>query len=217
MLSGRLINRKRIFYSVIFLILILVSVTTCRNAGTWLVKKDPPAHADALVLLMGSIPDRVLEASDLYKAGLTDRVVIVEESMGAYRELEARGAHIISNTQQCRNAAIALGIPSESIVVLPGDACSTQQEAIIIRDYIKNRNGIDTILLVTSSDHTRRASMIFEKAFEKSGMQVVVYSCPSKYSKYNGKGWWKQKEGIQVVLFESVKIANFLFIEKYRL
>lgn len=216
-MAGNFFNRNRIIYSGIFLFFILVSATTCRNAGKWLVKKDNPVQADALVILMGSIPDRVLEASDLYKAGFADRVVIVEESMGAYRELEARGAHIISNTQQCRNAAIALGIPSENIVVLPGDARSTQQEAIIIREFLKARPGIDTILLVTSSDHTRRAFMIFEKAFEKSGMHIVVYSCPSKYSNFNGKGWWKRKESIQVVLFESVKIVNFLFIEKYRL
>lgn len=216
-MTGRILNRNRIIYSGIFLIFILVSVTTCRNAGTWLIKKDNPVRADALVILMGSIPDRILEAADLYKAGLADRVVIVEESMGAYRELETRGAHIISNTQQCRNAAIALGIPSENIIVLPGDARSTQQEAIKVREYMKARPGIDTILLVTSSNHTRRASMLFEKAFNKSGMQIVVYSCPSKYSNFNGKGWWKQKENIQVVLFEYIKIANFLFIEKYRL
>jgi uncharacterized SAM-binding protein YcdF (DUF218 family) len=216
-LTGGFINRNRIIYSGIFLFFILVSATTCRNAGKWLVKNDNPVHADALVILMGSIPDRVLETTDLYKAGFADRVVIVEESMGAYRELEARGAHIISNTQQCRNAAIALGIPEESIVVLPGDARSTQQEAIIVREFLKARPGIDTILLVSSSNHTRRASMIFEKALEKSGMQVVVYSCPSKYSNFNGKGWWRRKESIQVVLFEYIKIVNFLFIERYRL
>ncbi|MHC1775873.1 MAG: YdcF family protein [Lentimicrobium sp.] len=216
-MTGRFINRNRIFYSGFFLIFILLSVTTCRNAGTWLIKKDTPVCAEALVILMGSIPDRVLEASDIYKAGLTDRVVIVEESMGAYRELEARGVRIISNTQQCRNAAIQLGVPSENIVVLPGDARSTQHEVMIVREYLKVWPGIDTILLVTSSDHTRRASMLFEKAFEKSGMQIVVYTCPSKYSNFKGEGWWKQKESIQVVLFEYIKIANFLFIEKYRL
>jgi uncharacterized SAM-binding protein YcdF (DUF218 family) len=213
----RFISRNRILYSGIFLIFILLSVTTCRHAGTWLIKKDTPVHADAMVMLMGSIPDRILETSDLYNAGFADKVIVVEENMGAYHELEKRGAHIISNTQQCRNAAIALGIPSENIVLLPGDARSTQHEALIVREYMKAWPGIDTILLVTSSDHTRRASMVFEKAFEKSGMQIVVYSCPSKYSNFEGKGWWKQKESIQVVLLEYIKIANFLFIEKYRL
>lgn len=216
-MTGKFFNRNRIIYSGIFLIFILGSVTTCRNAGTWLVKRDTPVRADALIMLMGSIPDRVLEASDLYHAGYADKVIIVEESMGAYHVLEARGAHIISNTQQCRNASIALGIPEESIVVLPGDARSTQQEAIIVREYMKARPGIDTILLVTSSNHTRRASMIFEKAFKKSGMQIVVYACPSKYSKFNVEGWWKRKEGIQVVLFEYVKMINFWLLEKHRL
>ena len=107
--------------------------------------------------------------------------------------------------------------PADSITVLPGDACSTQDEALIVRKYIENTPGIRTVTLVTSSDHTRRASMIFKKAFKKAGMPVTLYSCASKYSSYTGIGWWKYKEDIQTVLMEYLKMVDYLLIDQFRL
>ncbi len=196
------------------LIIFIGSVSTCRKAGTWLVKKDKPVHADAIVMLMGSIPDRVLATSDLYNAGFADHLILVEENMGAYRELRDRGAIIISNTQQCRNAAISLGIPADHITVLPGDARSTQEEAVIVREYLKTRSDIDTVLLVTSTYHSRRADMIFKRAIKNAEMRIVLYTYPGNYSRFSGNGWWRGKESIQKVLTEYVKMANFLLLEK---
>jgi uncharacterized SAM-binding protein YcdF (DUF218 family) len=210
-------KKKTAILATILLLLAIGILLLIRNAGTYLVKSDTLHPADAMVMLMGSIPDRVLQTADLYQQHQATKLIIVQESMGPYRQLEARGASIISSTQQCRNAAVALGIPADSIIILPGDARSTQQEATIIREYLKTQPGIDTITLVTSSDHTRRASMIFEKAFRKQGMNIVVQSSPSKYSSYTGIGWWKNKEGIQTVLMEYLKMGNFWLFEGKRL
>ena len=166
---------------------------------------------------MGNIPDRVLQAADLYNRGVADKVIIVEESMGAFKKLEERGVHIISNTMQARNAAVSLGIPADSIIILPGFARSTQEEAIIIREYLAKANGIDTLLLISSAPHTRRASLIFRKAFEANANKVLVCSSPSKYSGYTGKGWWKNKEGIQTVVMEYLKMGNFWIFEGRKL
>lgn len=192
----------------------MLLVTTCNRAGTWLVKQDAPVHADAMVVLMGSIGDRVLQAADLYQQKLAGKLIIVEENMSAYSALEARGAHIVSNSTQARGAAIALGIPADSIEILPGNARSTQQEALIIRDYLRNQSGIDTLLLVTSSPHTRRSSIIFTTAFNKAGLPVVVSCSPSLYTHYTGKGWWKHKEEIQAVLSEYIKLVNFWLFDR---
>jgi hypothetical protein len=48
-----------------------------------------------MVILMGSISDRVLQAENVYKKGLADEIIIVEESMGAYKALNAKGVQII--------------------------------------------------------------------------------------------------------------------------
>jgi len=206
--------KTKVTFSILAIVLIAL-LLLFRGAGTWLVKSDPPVHADAMVMLMGGIaPDRILESADHYNSGLAGRLLIVQESMGAYSALEKRGAHIISNTEQTVSAAMALGIPADSILVLPGDARSTQTEAIIIRDYLKNSRGIDTLTLITSADHSRRAFLIFSKALRKAGLPVVVLSNPSRYSGFNPRGWWKRKEDTQAVVMEWVKLANYWLIDK---
>ena len=188
--------KSRIFFFIILFVLITLYIGGCRRAGAWLVKENVPEHADAMVLLMGNFPDRVLQAVDLFKEGKADRLLIVEESMGPFRALEARGADIISNTEQARNSAIALGIPADSITLLPGDARSTQDEAIVVRDYLVERNNIDTILLVSSAAHMRRASMIFKAALKNNYHPVFIGWSPSAYSDFNAAKWWRDKEGI---------------------
>jgi uncharacterized SAM-binding protein YcdF (DUF218 family) len=190
---------------------------SCRKAGTWLVMKDNPVHADAIVILMGSISDRILQATDLYKQGSAREVIIVEESMGAYRALEERGVQIISNTRQVRDALVTLGIPADGITTLQGDATSTQMEAMIIKEYISDKPGIDTIIIVSSADHTRRASMIFNAAFRNVEEPVTILCSPSAYTNFDAEKWWRGKEGIQVVVSEYVKIANFLLFERRKL
>jgi uncharacterized SAM-binding protein YcdF (DUF218 family) len=209
--------KSRIFIFGVLFIIIISYVGSCRKAGQWLVKEDEPVNADAIVILMGTIPDRVLQTADLYKQGLARKVIIVEASMGAYKALKVRGAHIISNTEQVRNALVAIGIPADSIIILPGDATSTQMEAMIIREYLKNKPVIDTILLVSSAQHTRRASMIFKTAFRNSEKPVYILCSPSTYTNFDAKNWWRSKEGIQTVLMEYVKMANFVLFDRREL
>jgi len=210
--------RLRIIYIGTLLILIILYIGGCRNAGNWLVKKDKPLHADAMVVLMGSIPDRVLQAADIYNEGLTQKVIMVEAGQsGNERELKERGAKVSNRTRQSRKIEISLGIPADSIVILPGGATSTQMEAIIVREYIKQEPGLDTLLLVTSSYHTRRASMIFRSAFSKAGIPVHIIFIPSKYSNFNGDNWWKSKDAIEIIFMEYIKIVNFIVLEKWKL
>lgn len=214
----QVVRIKRFFWPLGILLLVAVlSVTGCRNTGRWLAREDLPPHADALVLLMGSFPERVLQAADLYHKGLSDTLIIVNESMGAYRLLKERGINIISNTEQARSSAIALGIPAENIVLLPGEARSTLDEAIAVRNYIRGRPWMDTLILVSSPAHMRRAGMIFRTVFRKSGIEVSVGTSPSSWSSFNPDKWWHRKEDAQQVLSEWIKICSFVFFEKGRI
>ena len=207
----------RIIFFAGFALLLAVYVGGCRRAGGWLVKKDMPEHADAMVLLMGNFPERVLQAADLYQAGKAERLIIVEESMGAYRGLEERGVSIISKTAQARDAATSLGMPGDCITVLPGDARSTLTEAVIVREYLARNPDIDTLILVSSPSHMRRASLIFRKTLSDLDRQIYVGCSPSAYSDFNTGKWWRQKEDIQDVVSEYLKIVSFVIIERKNL
>jgi uncharacterized SAM-binding protein YcdF (DUF218 family) len=195
-------------------VILLLAVGSCRKAGTWLVKDDQVKHADVMVMLTGSISDRVLQTADLYSEGVAARVWIVEEAMGANRILEERGVDLISNSTQVKNALISLGIPSDSILILPGDAASTRMEAEIVRSYLLTQKGMETLLLVTSADHTRRAYKIFNAAFKNLEEGPVVYCSASKYTNFHPEKWWRSKEDIQDVLKEYLKLLNFALFEK---
>jgi len=212
-----------VFNSKTTFLLVLVALSAayiggCRRAGTWLVKESVPSHADALVLLMGNFTDRVLKTADLYRSGIADRVIIAEESMGGYKGLTDRGVKIISHTSQAVRSLVALGVPADSITILRGDARSTLDEAVIVRDYIGTNPGLDTLILVSSPYHLRRSSVIFGKAFKEAGLTVFTGTSGSgTYTGFDADRWWRSKEDIQHVLTEVIKIGSFVTVEGRRL
>jgi uncharacterized SAM-binding protein YcdF (DUF218 family) len=210
------VKSRFVFFGVL-IALVLLYAGLCSRAGIWLTRDDKPEHADALVLLTGGIADRVLQVADLYGEGVAPRVIIVTEGMGAYRALNERGVEIIGNTVQVRDALTRLGVPADSILVLPGDARSTMNEATAISRYLGSDQRIDTLVLVSSSYHMRRAGMIFETVFRESGREVTVLCSPSDYTNFRARGWWKHKEEIQAALPEFIKIGSFRFLERWRL
>lgn len=198
-------------------VILLLAVGSCRKAGTRLVKEDLPAHADVMVLLMGSFSERVLQTADLYHAQVAGKVWIVEEGMGASGVLEERGVQIVTNSTQASNALVTLGIPADSITILPGNAISTLMEAKAVRDHLSGGKGIDTLLLVTSSDHTLRARKIFEAAFLPLEHAPALYSSPSAYSRFHPDTWWRNRNDIQEVLMEYLKLVDFYLFERREL
>ncbi len=196
------------------LVILLLAVGGCRKAGTWLVNTDEPEHADVMVMLMGNIADRVLQTADLYHEKVAGKVWIVKAGMGADSILEERGVQIINYSMRARYALIDLGIPADSIVILPGDATSTRMEAEITRDYLVTQTGIDTLLLVSSASHTRRAYMIFKATFTPFQEPVALYCSPSSYLKFHAGKWWRRRNDIEDVLIEYLKLANFYLFER---
>src|SRR5438876_1073297 len=90
------------------------------GAGRLLVVADPlPPRADAIVILAGSVPDRTLEAADLYRAGLAPRVVVTRERLPrGQATLRARGVRLPEGDELTVTALHELGVPPAAIVIL---------------------------------------------------------------------------------------------------
>lgn len=211
--------KSKIYISSILLVLIIfICAGTFQRAGLWLLKKDNPEHADALVILMGSVSDRVQEAADLYKQNVIGKILIVGPDEITSIAHEEGDTNITNNSQQSLSDLVAMGIPPDSVIILPGYANRrTLTEAMIIREYCENKTGIDTLILVSSSHHMRRASMIFKSVFSSAGQPVVIFCSPSRYSEFNAEKWWRTKEGTHIVFTEYLKMAYFLLIDKWKL
>ena len=210
-------RRSRIVLLIVIFVAVMVFMGGCRKAGIWLVKDDHPGQADVMVMLMGSIPDRVLQVADLFDRGISGRILMVEESMGDYRSLEERGVQVVKNSARAGKALVDLGIPEERILIIPGETVSTQEEAIQTRDYLGTHTEIKSVLLVSSSSHMRRASIIFTSAFKQMENPVTVYSSPSSYTKFNPTKWWRHREDIQHVVMEYMKMGSFQLFDRRKL
>ncbi len=203
---------------ILFAFFIFVSVFLMPNLGQWLVDEDDLQESDIIVVLMGSVPDRILQAVDIYNARYSDKIVFANSYRVDYDIFVERGAEIPPGSAQLSKiAAIDLGVPEENILILEGNAKSTQDEALIIREYIRNNRAIESIILVTSKFHSGRSKKIFRKALNGLDRKINIYSSPSKYDPSNINQWWKDREDINWVVLEYLKLVNFYFWEQFLL
>jgi len=196
---------------------IFLSIFIVPNLGQWLVVIDELPESDIIVVLMGSVYDRILEAADLYNEGYSDRIVLINSYIVAKDIIISRGIKVYGDTLISKMAAIDLGILEEDIIVLDGNSRSTQDEALTIREYIRNNKEIESIILVTSKYHSGRAKKIFKKALSVLDREIDIYSSPSKYDPFNVNQWWKDREDIKWVVLEYLKLVNFYFREQFLL
>jgi uncharacterized SAM-binding protein YcdF (DUF218 family) len=215
MFTGKRITTILLILLVFF---IFVSVFLIPNLGKWLVAEDDLQASDMIVVLTGSVPDRILQAVDIYNERYSDKLVLVNSYRVDNDIFVERGVEIPpGNAQLSKMAAIDLGVPEENILILEGDAKSTQDEALIIREYIRNNRAIESIILVTSKYHSGRSKKIFRKALSSLDREISIYSSPSKYDPFNVNQWWRDREDIKLVVLEYLKLANFYFREQFLL
>lgn len=196
------------------LLLALAMLPLLRAAGHFLIEEEPPRHADAIVVLTGSYPDRILEAVALYKEGWAPRIVLCREPENAgFRRLRELGVSVPRLYELNRAVAEQLGVPAAAISVLERPAGSTYTEAIVLLEEALAR-GWTSILLVTSKYHTRRAAMIYR--FLAAG-RVEIIPRPARDDDFQPDGWWRDRASTRRVVIEFQKLLTFQLIDRWRL
>lgn len=186
------------------------------TAGKWLVRDDGSVHADVIVMLTGSLTDRILHVSDLYISGKANKVLFVKSGINHYQELTERGVKMTSSSDLIFFALQDLGVAERDITILDGNAQSTFEEAYAVRDYLLLNSDFDSIIIVSALHHTKRASMIFNRILKDIDPPIQIFYSPSPYSDFQPFRWWLTREDIQKVILEYMKIADYLFIERWK-
>lgn len=182
-------------------------------AGHFLVVSDPLQPADAIVVLSGSIPDRILEAVDLYQEGLAKRLVLTKEGpLPGLQAMRLKGAHLPEHHEMNISVAEQLGVPRQAIELITTPAWSTLTEAHAIVAYLKAA-GIRRAILVTSKGHTRRARMTYRPLAEPE-LEVLIR--PSRYDPYDPDAWWQRRPYIRRVVIEYLKLFNYLLFDRWK-
>ena len=196
-------------------VLAALAAVALLGAGRVLVVADPlPPRADAIVILAGSVPDRTLEATDLYRAGLAPRVVVTRERLPrGQAALRARGVRLPEGDELTVRALHELGVPPGAIVVLRRRAASTESEARTIARWACAHR-LRRFIVVTSRAHSRRARLILRQAL---GAGIALAMRPSRYDAFAPARWWHVRRDAKLVLSEYQKLTNYLLTERWKI
>jgi uncharacterized SAM-binding protein YcdF (DUF218 family) len=156
---------------------------------------SPCAPVDAIVAVSGGDTNaRTDEAIALYKKGWSDKLIF----SGAAQDKTGP-----SNAAAMQLRALNAGVP-ESAIFLDEYSETTRQNAVNTVNIFTSEN-IDSIILVTSGYHQRRASLEFEKRAEN----VVVLNHPVTTDRDWSVWWWTNPRGWTLAISEIFKIIAF--------
>lgn len=189
--------------------LILFREPLLARAGNALVASDPLREADAIVVLMGSVPDRIVHGAELYKEGYSRRLVMVRtKEYEAYDIMEELDLDIPGLVDINKDIALQLGVPQKDIIVLDHGSDSTFDEAVAVKDYLEANNKT-TVIVVTSKYHSARAKETFARV---TGNDFEIILSPSPYDPFDPDQWWKHRAHARSLFFEYLKLINlYLF------
>jgi len=212
-------NNKRAYYLALFILLIILCLFLFRNrylpyAGNFLVVEDSLEKADAIFVFGGSIPNRIIEAVDIYNQGFAPLIIISKypKSEG-YKYLEEKGITYPEGHDINKSIALSLEIPENSIMITNYRAGSTFEELMLLNEYCLENN-IKKIILVSTKSHTKRISKIFSDIAGDKIKGIVRYT---KYDNYNPDKWWKDRHSLRQTLFEYQKLLYHLVVDKKKI
>ncbi len=193
--------------------LTVVAIAAVLAAGRFLVVSDPlPSRADAIVILAGSVPDRVLEAADLYHMGAAPRVVVTRERLHrGDAALRARGVRLPEGDELTVTALERLGVPPAAIVRLERRAASTEGESATIARWACSHH-LAHLVVVTSRFHARRARLILAQSL---GPRVALTLHPTRYDAFSARHWWRNRRDAKFVLAEYERLAHYWLRERW--
>jgi uncharacterized SAM-binding protein YcdF (DUF218 family) len=166
--------------------LVVVGIVLVFTAPRWLPVQDPLRDCHALVVLNGDPPFRVEEAARLYHGSRGREVWLTNDPSSSDQMGDA-------GTRSNARRLVELGVPSPSILVVPGAARGTQAEVAAVVAELRRR-GFGCAIVITSPLHTRRTKMTWQRHVGDSPHLIVRHPSDSNYV-----GWdnvWRELRGI---------------------
>jgi uncharacterized SAM-binding protein YcdF (DUF218 family) len=173
--------------------------------GRWLVVNDPIDKASAIVVLVGAMPFRAMEAGTLYRQGWAPAVWVTQEDRSprdaALLRLGIRPPH---DHEYSREILVRLGVPSFAIRVLDPPILNTMQEVDLLASELR-RTGGQRVILVTSKSHTRRVRATWSAMVGDSPAAIVRFATEDDY---DPERWWRRTGDVFAVSREALGLVN---------
>lgn len=175
-----------------------------RLAG-WALVSDEVARqpADAIVIAIDVDGAGVLEAADLVHGGIARRVAVFADPPDAVdRQFLDRGVADQDRAAIELRQLRALGVTD--VEQIPRQVAGTEDEGSVLPAWC-DRNGLRSIVVVTSPDHSRRLRRVLNRAMIGHRTTVVVRR--SRYADFDPDRWWRSRAGARTEIVELQKLV----------
>jgi hypothetical protein len=174
-----------------------------RAAGGALVVADDPGPADIVVVATGADGAGVLEAADLVHSGVAAQVAVFADPPDSTvdREFIRRGIPYEDAAARSMRQLRALGV--ENIQQIPRALAGTEDEGRVLPEWC-DQNRFRTVVVVTTSDHSRRLRRVLRRSMKGHETRVRVH--PARYSPFDPNRWWETRGGTRTEVVELEKL-----------
>jgi uncharacterized SAM-binding protein YcdF (DUF218 family) len=194
---------KKVRLGVLALLILVVAVYVFRDAGRWLNREDPLAHADVIFVLGGGMPERAQEAAKVYAQGYAPEVWFSRPDSPADK-MAKLGIHFVGEEEYSHQVLVREGVPESAIHILAGPVVNTEEELQEARRELR-RNGKTTVILVTSPQHTRRVWTLWQKLVG-SDPRATVHAAHG--DPFDPDHWWRNTRDVLSVVRETLGLLN---------
>lgn len=193
--------------SLAILVLLFVAPASLLNpVASALIVSEEPKHGDAIVVLLGSdAPDRVVTAEELFRNGVSDRIIVGSGFMlPSWFEGLEKPVVWQHPALRMKVALESLGVPQDKITIVDTSlAYDTSAELTEIAAYLRAKK-LSHVILVSSATHTRRMQIIWRRIAPDLEASVVAADSSEM------KAWWTDSRLIRNVGYEYAALIKEL-------
>lgn len=201
--SAKRKRNLRLISALVSVALLATAIFALRGVGRWLVREDPLAHADALVVLSGSMPYRAEAAAHYFESGYASEVWLTHPE-GPSDELKDLGIQYFGEEYYNRQVLIRLQVPETDVRILPDTVVDTEQELEEITREL-GKTGKSSVIIVTSPEHTRRVRALW-KNIAGGHLRAIVRAAPE--DPFDADHWWRNTRDALSVVREVLGLMN---------
>jgi hypothetical protein len=181
----------------------LIHAPVLRAVGEAPVVDEPVRNADVIVIAADALDEGVVEAATLVHNGTAPRVAVFRIGRGA--ALDGSTQRLAWRGPTARVIAALNRYEVPVVEQIPAPVTGTSDSIPALFAWCRER-GFHTVVLITTSDHSRRVRRVLDRAFGDS-REVRVSVHVARSSIFRPDDWWMHGAAIYKAMMEIPKLV----------